>query len=188
MSKILFFCLGFLLFSCHERQKSRAFNKESVSDSTVYYFNVSKRKELTLEEKKYAINKSLSFSKQPYNDSLLSKILYRKSFLHLSMNEFDSLIEFNETLIGDAKKRGDKLLLGKQHYLLGYYFDEIVHDSDSAFQYYNLSKNYFHEINDSSRIGKNLLSMGLLQQNRNDFFGSKETLTEALQYLEAVLK
>ncbi|WP_180272272.1 tetratricopeptide repeat-containing sensor histidine kinase [Maribacter sp. 4U21] len=66
---------------------------------------------------------------------------------------------------------------------MGYYYSEVVNIPDSAFNNYNRSKNYFERLMDSSRIGKNLLNMGTIQKDKNDFFGSKETLTESLNYL-----
>ena len=66
---------------------------------------------------------------------------------------------------------------------MGYYFDEVAQLPDSAFNNYTFSKTYFEQTKDSIRIGRNLLNMGTIQKDQNDFFGSKETLTEALHYI-----
>nr|WP_298994863.1 tetratricopeptide repeat-containing sensor histidine kinase [uncultured Allomuricauda sp.] len=65
---------------------------------------------------------------------------------------------------------------------IAFYFDN-KNFLDSAFHYYNLSKAHFLKIKDSSQVGRRLMSMGIIQQSQNDFVGSKETLTEALQFL-----
>ncbi|WP_419213636.1 tetratricopeptide repeat protein [Maribacter sp. X9] len=66
---------------------------------------------------------------------------------------------------------------------MGYYYEQIAHIPDSAFLHYNLSKNYFTWIKDSIWTGKTLINMGAIQKDQNDFFGSKETLTEALSFI-----
>lgn len=78
----------------------------------------------------------------------------------------------------------DPYYVAKQYYLIGYYYEEVAQNPDSAFKNYNSSKNYYKKYGDSSWIGRNLSNMGIIQKDQNDFFGSKETLTEALQYLQ----
>ncbi len=153
------------------------------NDSTLYYYNISEDNNFSLNKRREAINKSFLYLSQNSKDTLYYKVLYQKNLIHFSLKEYDSLQVYNKLLINNAKRVKVEFTLGKQHYLMGYYFDEVVHNPDSAFNNYNLSKNYFEQIKDSSRIGRNLLNMGTIQKNQNDFFGSKETLTEALHYL-----
>ncbi|MEP5434400.1 MAG: hypothetical protein ABJP92_16550 [Flavobacteriaceae bacterium] len=136
-----------------------------------------------MNERREAINKSFLYSSQNSKDTLYCNVLYQKNLIHFSLKEYDSLQIFNELLINNTKRVKAEFILGKQHYLMGYYFDEVVHIPDSAFNNYNRSKYYFEQIMDSSRIGRNLLNMGTIQKDQNDFFGSKETLIEALHYL-----
>ncbi|MDC6364008.1 MULTISPECIES: tetratricopeptide repeat-containing sensor histidine kinase [Flavobacteriaceae] len=91
---------------------------------------------------------------------------------------------FHRLLFIDSSYDGaDPYNMAKEYYLMGHYFSEIVHDSEKAFQNYTLSKGYYEHIGDSVWVGRNLLNMGTIQKDSNDFFGSKETLTEAIQYL-----
>ncbi|WP_332453386.1 hypothetical protein [Chryseobacterium aquaticum] len=51
--------------------------------------------------------------------------------------------------------------------------------SDSAFYYFNLAKNDYIKINDSTGAGKSLVNMAIIQCDNGDFYGSIETSLEA---------
>lgn len=53
---------------------------------------------------------------------------------------------------------------------------------NSAFYYFNKSKIIFENLQDSSNVVYTLIQMANIQQINGDYYGSKETLTEALPY------
>ncbi|WP_149206506.1 tetratricopeptide repeat-containing sensor histidine kinase [Flavobacterium johnsoniae] len=55
---------------------------------------------------------------------------------------------------------------------------------NSSFYYFNKSKVIFEVAKDSSNIVFNLLQMATIQQINGDYYGSKETLTEALPFFK----
>ena len=55
---------------------------------------------------------------------------------------------------------------------------------NSAFYNFNKSKISFEALKDSANIVYNLIQMASIQQVNGDYYGSKETLTEALPYLK----
>ncbi|SHH42712.1 Signal transduction histidine kinase [Flavobacterium defluvii] len=55
---------------------------------------------------------------------------------------------------------------------------------DSSFYYFNKSKVAFEKFKDSGNIAFNLVQMAQIQQINGDYYGSKETLTEALPYVK----
>lgn len=55
---------------------------------------------------------------------------------------------------------------------------------NSAFYNFNKSKIAFEITKDSSNIVYNLIQMASIQQINGDYYGSKETLTEALPYVK----
>lgn len=179
LNKILVFGLVFLFLSCKSENKNEKDNEAHTNDSIQFYYYASLDNKVPAAQKKQAINKSFHFAKVNARDTLLSKILYQKGLLHISLKEYDSLLFYSNHFIKTSKQFN----LGKQYFLKAYYFDEIALIPDSAFVNYNHSKNQFQLIENKSWIGKALLHMGLIQQNQSDFFGSKETITEALQYL-----
>ena len=55
---------------------------------------------------------------------------------------------------------------------------------NSSFYYFNKSKIAFERFKDSANIAFNLVQMAQIQQINGDYYGSKETLTEALPYVK----
>ncbi|WP_316633526.1 ATP-binding protein [uncultured Flavobacterium sp.] len=55
---------------------------------------------------------------------------------------------------------------------------------NSAFYNFNKSKVIYETIKDSANIVYNLIQMASIQQINGDYYGSKETLTEALHYIK----
>ena len=55
---------------------------------------------------------------------------------------------------------------------------------NTAFYEFNKSKQLYEKIKDSANIGYILIQMGGIQQVNGDYYGSKETVTEALSYVK----
>ncbi len=171
------------LISCTTKVKREIVGREQTLDSIQYYYDLAKTKTHSLKHRHININKALILAQNFEKDTLLLKILFRKIAIHSSLNQFDSLRYFNEILYENAAFVKNNHYLGKHYYLKGYYFNLIKKNPDSAFYCYNQSKNFFSKENDSSQVGRRLLAMAQIQQNYGDYFGSKETVTESLQYL-----
>ncbi|MGB3143432.1 MAG: hypothetical protein WBB24_04930 [Maribacter sp.] len=182
--KIFYFVLFItLLESCDISTEKNVIAYSTSRDSVLFYYNISKDKSISLEQRQKAINKSLIYVSESDKDTIYSEVLYQKNSIFFSLKEYDSLLIFNKLLLKTANGNNAEFILGKQYYLMGYYYGEVAQMPDSAFNNYNTSKNYFEKIMDSNRIGRNLLNMGTIQKDQNDFFGSKETLTEALPFI-----
>ncbi|MCY1659596.1 tetratricopeptide repeat-containing sensor histidine kinase [Chryseobacterium sp. SL1] len=69
------------------------------------------------------------------------------------------------------------------------YFERAVifkkNNSDSAFYYFNLSKNDFLEKNDSLGAARALVNMALIQYDKGDFYGSIETSLTTNKFLKS---
>ncbi len=177
-SIFLVFIIAFL--SCKQESQHNS-NDAAVKDSISFYFDISANNTYSLDRKYSAINKAFRFATTNFKDTAYSKVLYQKNYIHLSLKQYDSLKIFGDSLVNHGIKIKDDPILAKHYYLIAYYFDQIEHNPDSAFVNYNLSKNYFQRIKNDYWAGINLLNMGIIEQNQNDYFGSKETITEALQ-------
>ncbi|MAW96936.1 MULTISPECIES: tetratricopeptide repeat protein [unclassified Leeuwenhoekiella] len=176
---VLLFC------SCNEQINfDRGVSKAATDRITLYYKNAQDNN-LPLDERLRFTNLALQSLEEQKSDSLYPKLLYQKSWLQLSMGQYDSLIKSDRLLQDIVSPIEAAAILGMQHYLMGYYFEQVAQKPDSAFHRYNRSRFYYKQTNDSSWIGKNLLNMAKIQQTQSDYFGSKETLTEAIQYIES---
>lgn len=183
MKKIILIVFHFLFISCNLNNSIDSKKNLEFNECIQQNYDASKDKSASISQKKKAINTALKCARKKNKDTFFSKILYRKNAIHIQIQEYDSLLIYQQLLLNHATAIDDKLHLAKQYLIKAFYFDEVLQLPDSAFLYYNTSKDHFITLKDSSGIGRNLLYMGLIQQNQSDFFGSKETLTEALQYL-----
>lgn len=177
--RLLFVLLGtFIIFGC-DNASPRTKSKSSHIENLLIE---SKNKELDLGRRIRLIDSTFVISKKRPLDSLYLAVIAYKATLHYKLKQRDSAFYYDNFLITKAKKINNNYYLSRGHLNLALYFEEIQ-ISDSAFVYYNLAKNHFTKIKDNYNSGKSFLGMALIQQNKSDFFGSKETITEALKYL-----
>ncbi len=179
----MFLAVISLFISCTSWNGDSISTIDAAKDSVLFYYKRSLKNDRSLTEKKQAIDRALFLAKNFEKDTLYSYILYQKGSLNFTSGEYDSLLVYNNLLLKHALQTNDVPMLARQHYLMGHYFSQTIHNSEKAFQNYTLSKGYYEQIGDSSWVGRNLLNMGTIQKDFNDFFGSKETLTEAIQFL-----
>jgi len=105
---------------------------------------------------------------------LRSPFFYFIIFLFLfSCTDKKTINKNTQPLKDEAYRIRDKAidLYGKQHF-------------NTAFYEYNKSKLLFEKLKDSANIGYILIQMALIQQVNGDYYGSKETVTEALLYVK----
>lgn len=182
--KLLILVLFFNILSCSNKKQKTVNNLDTVALKAICQYNIADDKKEKLSVRLQAINSAYKLSEDGKLDTLSCKILYKKIILHYSNKQYDSMLYYNKKLLNQSKKQNNIYYQGKVNYLYGFYFDDIKYYPDSAFYFYNQSKNNFLILQDSSEIGKCLLNMGYLQKNSSDFYGSKETITSALQYLK----
>ncbi|SFW55333.1 tetratricopeptide repeat-containing sensor histidine kinase [Cellulophaga fucicola] len=182
MGKFFVFIVVLLFFSCTSKQNATTPSTASKLDSVSFYLNKAANSKLKPIKKIEIVNKAYNLVKFT-NDELYNTVLTQKTHTHLLLQQYDSLLFYSKLFINHSKYTKNKTNLGYIHYLKAYYFYTIANNIDSAFVNYNLSKNQYKAVNDSSWIAKNLISISNIQKNKSDFFGSKETITEALQYL-----
>lgn len=119
------------------------------------------------------------------SDSLELAMLNTKGLLHFSENQMDSFYFYNRLLKKKGTINGSLPFVQEAQFNLGYYYDEVMHRPDSAFFYYQQAKNTSLKIGNIKKIHSAIMNIALLQKNMNDFYGAKETLTEALEYLSS---
>lgn len=176
--RVTILLIVFILYGCE--------NQEVISSSK---FNNSKIKKALLlsNNKELEVHKRLQLIDSAYQskralDSLSLAVLYQKSNIHYELKQIDSSYYYDKLLLKKSHRINNYYFMGKSSQGIAYYFKKKgVYDS--AYFYYNQVKNIFQNLKDSSQAGRGLMDMGIIQKNRDDFFGSKETLTEALQYL-----
>ncbi|MDP2540011.1 hypothetical protein CSC81_06080 [Tenacibaculum discolor] len=83
------------------------------------------------------------------------------------------------------KKTNDSILLAKYFHFKALQ-SKLTYTNDSAFYYYNRSKDISKRLHDSIAVGRRLLSLANLQRELKDYLGAEISSIEALQYLEPI--
>lgn len=118
------------------------------------------------------------------NDSLQQHIVKKgiDAYLAKDTSVLKTSIGELSTLYTTSK---DSTILAKY-----YHYQALLHklnyQNDSAYYYYDQSKNISKAIFDSLAVGRRLLSIAVLQRQVKDFVGSEINAIEALQYLEPI--
>lgn len=172
-----------VLMSCDSLNKEKVMASSTEYDSIHRYYDRSFDQNISLEEKRGSIDRALFLARDLEADSILGKLMYKKSSLLFQAGDYDSLLLHHRNFINKISRINPPRIIASQYYLMGYYHDQVRFDYEKAFENYSAAKSQFELAKDSSWTGKCLLLMGIIQKNQNDFFGSKETATEALQFL-----
>jgi len=184
LKQFLFLVLPTICVCCGPSGKRDALATLEKYDSINSYYDRSIDPHLSIQEREKNIDRALYLAKNLQGDSICDKLLYQKSSLLFQAGKYDSLVHYHDIFIENTGRTGNVRLQAFQYYLMGYYYHQVKSDYNRTFENYSAAKNHFALANDSSWVGKCLLYMGVLQKNQNDFFGSKETVTEALQFFK----
>lgn len=178
--RFIIILIVFVLYNCNisDKHKDSETNLNKIND----LLKINNNEELELSQRFHFIDSLYQNKRNHPLDSIVLKILFLKSNLHYRLKEIDSSYFYDKLLLNKSNRIGNNYFSGKASQCLAYHFkNKSIYDS--AYFYYNKSKNFFLNLNDTSQVGRRLMTMGLIQKNQSDFFGSKETLTEALEYL-----
>lgn len=135
---------------------------------------------------KLRIDKSeqaIALAKTQMNDSVEFAARFKKMELLRSLELEDKAHLYNHQIIDWTKKINNKKLEAEAYFNFGnYFYDE--NNMDSAFYYYNYSKNYYSQINDSIGLAKSSLNMAIILNDNGDHSGSENLAMEALNALK----
>ena len=174
-SKLL---LVFTLFALFGR-----IEKQADSTKTTY---------TSKEEEIQKINEStpqfLERIKELPNNNITPSILediIKKSEYYEKQGQNDSVLFFDALLLRVAERAKKLEYIAKGQAYLGYDHRE-AYRLDSAYFYYNNAQKIYKLLGDSLQVGRKLLEMSKIQQKQAAYFESKESVTEALKYLDSI--
>ena len=184
LAKFYKLSLIFLFFSifpaCEGDNSPKQTAKQIVVSSLL---KASNDKTKSLNTQLVLLDSALNLTKGAPIDSLFLQILLAKSNVHYNLDNTDSIQWYDTYLLKSAQKISNNKYAGIASRNLALNFKKMA-KLDSAYSYFNSSKNFFQNIKDSSNVGSALLSLGLIQKNKGDYFGAKESLTEAEAYFK----
>lgn len=176
----LFFMMLFFVFCKKEfTRENNSFKKKTEVENFIpvdfsNYSNLTYQEQLELSKK---ILKQAAISKA---DMYL--VFNTNSFVYSKLNKLDSAIYYQKAMLNmDLTKKNDTLL-GKINFRLGTYFHK-KNQVDSAFYYYNKSKEHLFNTNDSLQLGKCLLNMAYIEKNFGNYTKSDSIATASIKFI-----
>lgn len=169
------FCFYIVIFLACQAERSSTEKEEEPQEVTIKldFSNTQKFVEALSQLKPIQITTTLL-------DSIVQKSKQQER-----LGAMDSIFFFDSLLLKTAKRANQLDYIAKGQAYLAYDHRE-ANLWDSAYHYYNLAQKTYKLLGDSLQVGRKLLEMGKIQQKQAAYFESKETVTEALPYLDSI--
>jgi len=174
-----FFIATFLIWACTSKQHKTKY----VEQKRTELYTKIKSSDIENTKKVKILDSILRTNSFDSKDTLLLWSIMKKSNLLYRLSKKDSVFYYDKLLFKKASSTKHMKYIAISSNNIGLDFDE-AQQFDSAYYYYNLSKNNYLKLEDSVKVASRLLNMGNIQKDSKDLFGAKETATEALYYLE----
>lgn len=178
---IIVLCTYFFSSCTHNNTSVKKSKTSVIKDSVFSLYNQAKNRKLSIPERLQLVNDACELSKQ--HDSIyLIDIYSLKNAIYSDANLTDSTLLYANLMLGLAAKIQDTEKIGKAYFKLADYHKSQSR-YDSAYYYFNLSKERYLSIKDSSQVGKKLMAMARILLDDDDYYASETTCIEALRYL-----
>ncbi len=180
---LILLVLILFIVGCNKSNKNNLSINPPINYSTKF-LKLSKNKDCTLIKRLFYINKAYFTYSNGIKDSVTLDILSYKSFLHKKNIELDSVLIYSKKMLFLAQKTRDSFQIGRSYFKIAEYFRN-KNINDSAYFYYNKSKNVLIGLKDSIQVARKLNIMGRILIDDGDYFAGETTLIEALEYLKS---
>ena len=164
-------------------------NREAVKENSTPFIikdsiNIllKRSKGIDTEQAKELLNRALLISKKGNADTLRLKVINKLAVLEYKTRQYEKFKAYSNELIKIAEGQKDTFYLAKGLFNLGSFYSRFT-KIDSAYYYFNESKELYKIINDSSKVGSNLLNMSIIQTGIGDYYGAERTAVKGLSYL-----
>lgn len=169
--------LIFAVFSC-----KKSTQKPSQEPTAYDYYVQSFVDSFSVKKQKTLLDMGIQLLRPESRDSLYKKILYKKMYLSFQEKEYDSVLFFSGAILNEKFTDDQLFFLGNTLFFKALCYDHLK-QVDSAYAYYEKSKEVFLKANDSVSVGRRLLNMAIIECDHDDFNQSDYTATQALRYL-----
>ncbi len=174
------FALFFLLFS------SCKSDKITTQKKSKYVLELENKAYQKSEEKQY--DSAIFYGKQMLDRALIEnstrsiKDAYNRLSLDFKNNkQYDSAIYYSEKLYELAAKSTDTANMAKASYKMGLYYEKTI-DNKKAYIHYDVSKNLYLKLRDTSKAIKSIINIAQIQKRVGSFGESQLTSLEGLRY------
>ncbi|MGM1057382.1 MAG: tetratricopeptide repeat protein, partial [Bacteroidota bacterium] len=176
-------CVLFLVLSSacvNQIQDDEAKTNNKEVDSANHFFQIAKNED-DIRVKIQNLNQALS-KLQNKKDTLQPLLLDYKIFYHNQLKEYDSALFFADSLLQLASFQKDTKRIA-----LAFYRKAInnrdLDNQEAVFKNFFKARQLYLQLGDSTKAARRGLDMAVAQSRMQDYTGSQESATEALQYL-----
>lgn len=170
-----------LCLSCNKHNDS--FDSKNAPYFTIdSLYNLSFSNNLNFNERIKITNKGILLAKTNRIDSLYLKGISNKAYHYIDVFPDSSDYYINQ-LISSSKNKNNKKYLAYSYSLKGNsFYNKALYDS--AYYYFNNANVVYHDVNDSLSLAYNQIMMARIHQFYNDYNGSEELITQAIELLQ----
>jgi len=163
-------------------------SKQEIVDSIDYYIEVSKDKDLGLDDRLHMGEKALILSKELGNDSLVlqSKRVIARAYLFF--DDYKMVYKLSHENLKLAIKLNDTNIIASSSLRLGWYFHDRDTNVDSAYYYYSQSLKLYQKMDHLDGQLDNLCNMAIILLSEKDYLGSEQLIFKAFSILEKLPK
>lgn len=170
--------LFILVITCLACNHTPTNTPSTNSDNLAERYKQSQQPEIDLKHRINLLKEVLQQAQT--TDTISTYALYSLSSSYYRLKKYDSMRHYGSMLLDKRKSTTTLVNIGKYYHLIGFYHEKVTSKFDSAYHYHDLAKRYFLQSGDSARAFGRIVRLGYLQRFQGDYFGAKETLTDAL--------
>lgn len=178
MRNLLAILILFFFFNCKEKE-------QKITPKTNLSKLIDSAKNTSLDNKarlEYA-QKALSIAKISNKDTLVYQAYLIQSMVYNELGFDKNSLSTSYELMNWSKNHNNKKYIANAYFNLGNYFYE-KYKSDSAFYYFNQSKNEYINLKDKEGIAKNSINIAMILNDASSYFESEKSSLEALQQVK----
>jgi len=171
----------FLLQSCRKEQD--VINKIKTDLCIDTLLSRSNKTELSSNVRISNADSAIILARESKNDSILFNAFKNKVNLLDELGDNNSSFKFNHEVKDWALNHSDKKYLASAYFNLGNYF-YYNYKSDSAYYYFNKSKDLYRTLKDKEGLTKNSINIAMILNDVASYFQSEKSSLEALEYIK----
>ncbi|WP_074406095.1 tetratricopeptide repeat-containing sensor histidine kinase [Aquimarina megaterium] len=184
-TNILYITVVCFFLSCTNSSHSNKSKEYVKNDSIHSLYLKAKNTIFSKEERLGFLDKAQRFSEQLLDTTSLLNIYSLKNAIYSDPKLPDSTLFYAKSMLNLAINKQDTSKIAKAYFKIAKYYNSKS-KYDSAYYYYNFSKEKYLSMNDSSQVGKKLMAMARILLDDDDYYESETTSVEALKYLSPI--
>jgi len=173
------------IYSCSKHSTPvKEIKISEYNDTIISLYKLGKNKKSPTTKRLNYLDTALSICYKYKTDSVLLIDIYSlKNAIFSKTKSKDSSLFYAKRMLDISINKRDSLKIGKAYFKIASYY-KTQSQFDSAYYFFDLSKQMFLSQNDSSQVGRRMTSMSRILVEDHDFYESETTALEALTYLE----